>query len=838
MSASASLSGSAYHGLSLRPLLLLVSLLCLVDVWLCSGQATTLSFPPSVGRLFIQSNQPFSLATDAAGDLFVTASGTDIVVRLSPSLQMLPPLNSSSLPGLQYPYAVAVIGSSLFVADYLTALLYRVNISSGALLSTVDLSLAGISSPADVVAAVDGLSLYVLDANPVQAVHQVFLNGSLIRDVNTSQYVTNADGEILDLAVDAAGHIYLATFVAEAETYGAYTYEVPSTTAPGVLFVLNASGSLLRQFPIPIGAYSAPYPQGVAVLPDGSAVFVVDYYNSALLKLSANGILLWNVTTQINGSFSIPQRAAVDPTGTSVYVSDYANSRVDRFSAATGAVLSTFLVSAAAVFAPEGLAFNSLTNQLLVTDIGTGTVAKVAVNGSQTGQLRFGHPAMGGIGGAVDEPSCIGVDAAGFIYVYDGEQAVLDKFSPSGAIVQTFSTSNPALISYAGWALVVTANGDVWSPDQVNNRIVHWAANGTLLNTYNQTWAGSSTFQPLALAQLPNTNLAVTDRGGYVWIFTTAGQIVTRFNLSQTVRFSPRGLAVGVASNGQPLIFVSDPAGPAIRVFSITGQLVRSLNQSSPALQFPLGMALSPAGDLYVSDDLYVVLVWPNVLQVVSGVQGDPQFVGLRGQSFQVHGIDGAVYALLSSPSTQLNARFTFLDSGVCPPSFIIHTQCWSHPGSYLGAVSVQERVVGVESVDGVAGVQQLLVEAGPSALGFTAVQLNGRRLQVGERVQLSDTFWVHVESSHRLSVRVQHFVVELDNSDGFINQRLSPVIPLQQLADHRVHGLLGQTHSTPPLHTQGAISHLEGEVDDYTVSHLMASDCFFDRFGSSAARA
>ena len=83
-------------------------------------------------------------------------------------------------------------------------------------------------------------------------------------------------------------------------------------------------------------------------------------------------------------------------------------------------------------------------------------------------------------------------------------------------------------------------------------------------------------------------------------------------------------------------------------------------------------------------------------LAAPSSVLGDPQFIGLRGQSFQVHGVDGAVYALLSSTWTQVNAGFVFFSTGQCPSPAVIQTQCWSHPGAYLGAISVQE-VVGVK---------------------------------------------------------------------------------------------------------------------------------------------
>ena len=88
---------------------------------------------------------------------------------------------------------------------------------------------------------------------------------------------------------------------------------------------------------------------------------------------------------------------------------------------------------------------------------------------------------------------------------------------------------------------------------------------------------------------------------------------------------------------------------------------------------------------------------------------GDPQFYGFLGQSFQVHGIDGAIYNIISDATVQVNGRFTFLgEKGHCVAQQSIRRsnnrtdgsmelnkrlaapiQCWSHPGL------VHRRVVG-----------------------------------------------------------------------------------------------------------------------------------------------
>ena len=54
-------------------------------------------------------------------------------------------------------------------------------------------------------------------------------------------------------------------------------------------------------------------------------------------------------------------------------------------------------------------------------------------------------------------------------------------------------------------------------------------------------------------------------------------------------------------------------------------------------------VALDAANQIYAVDDENARVL---VLQAIpaAGTIGDPQFVGLRGQQYQVHGMDGAVY--------------------------------------------------------------------------------------------------------------------------------------------------------------------------------------------------
>ena len=203
-----------------------------------------------------------------------------------------------------------------------------------------------------------------------------------------------------------------------------------------------------------------------------------------------------------------------------------------------------------------------------------------------------------------------------------------------------------------------------------------------------------------------------------------------------------------------------------------------------------------------------------------SVVVGDPQFVGLRGQSYQVHGIDGAVYNIISQASTQVNSRFVFLTQGVCP---IVNghadSNCWSHPGSYLGEMSFQALVDGA--------LHAALIQSGSAAQGFAGVQVDGKALTVGETASYG-VFSVEFVSSHSVAVTTADFSFLLSNSDHFINQQLRATTPLSQL---KAHGLLGQTHAAKTY--ANALKHVEGDVDDYVVQdgNIFGSDFLFNQF-------
>ena len=285
--------------------------------------------------------------------------------------------------------------------------------------------------------------------------------------------------------------------------------------------------------------------------------------------------------------------------------------------------------------------------------------------------------------------------------------------------------------------------------------------------------------------------------------------ISTLFDRNSTVAAS-FGLAIDSAGNVYQNDMSSTLGGTRrIVVWSPTGVQLLAINFTALSTGYPYGVAVDCTGAIYASDGQGRVWKFQGLATAASSVSGDPSFVGLLGQRYQVHGLHGSVYALISDAQVQVNARFGFLASGHClrdadgAPLFT----CWSHPGSYLTAVSIRTT----------AGA--LRIDAGPAATGFAAVQVEGQApLMVGGRQEVGQ---MSVELVDERTVRVRGagvYALEVKNSDGFVNLQSVRVDDWERLTGQlHSHGLLGQTWRVDGVEGR-EVQGLEGRVDDYAL--------------------
>jgi len=218
-----------------------------------------------------------------------------------------------------------------------------------------------------------------------------------------------------------------------------------------------------------------------------------------------------------------------------------------------------------------------------------------------------------------------------------------------------------------------------------------------------------------------------------------------------------------------------------------------------------------------------------------SGVIGDPQFAGLQGQQYQVHGYAGEVFNLVSAPQFSFNAKFVYISTGTCTYN---NTACWTHPGTYLDDLGF---VVGRDKIRAVAGthseglqlwLNDAPVIAAPGKLAYKSAD--------------ESTFLAH-PSNDRFVLRTPLFQVEVTNSDHFFNLRVmlldedllhagaTPLVlrhasaePAELTAVYPsapIHGLIGQTWRNV-RYAEGRA--YEGAVEDYMIQSQNVFDPVF----------
>jgi len=218
-------------------------------------------------------------------------------------------------------------------------------------------------------------------------------------------------------------------------------------------------------------------------------------------------------------------------------------------------------------------------------------------------------------------------------------------------------------------------------------------------------------------------------------------------------------------------------------------------------------------------------------------INDDPQFVGLQGQSYQVHGYPREVFNLVSSPSLSLNSQFDFLSSGVCNYN---NTGCWTHPGTYLGQLGFN---VGNDKVKLVSGTHKQGMGVWINDVAFHA--------NAQSHIPLNNSYSsIVLVSPDQVSIQTPHLYFQIFNADNFFNLRVSLLdgdliragsAPLDvggnsltgvshDYPSHPLHGLIGQTWRNVK-YADGVP--FEGEIEDYMIQsrNLFDTQFVFSQF-------
>ncbi len=199
----------------------------------------------------------------------------------------------------------------------------------------------------------------------------------------------------------------------------------------------------------------------------------------------------------------------------------------------------------------------------------------------------------------LNAPHGVTVDSNGNIYVADTSYNLLRRISASGIIT---TATNQLLFP---WHAAVAPNGDIYVADAGDNRILKIAASGAV-STFLPSVSLDS---PRDVAVNSSGNVFILDSGNNRVLKATAdGNVVQYAGTGAAGYFGDGGPATraeldfpyGIALDAAGNLYISDSLNQRIRVVTAADGNINTV--AGPKYNYPAGLAVDSSGTLYVAD--------------------------------------------------------------------------------------------------------------------------------------------------------------------------------------------------------------------------------------------
>lgn len=621
--------------------------------------------------------EPFGVAVDSDGNLYVADSSNQTIRKITPdhvvSTYVGQPGTAGSTDAMgnaaefNTPFGVAVDrNGNLYVSDGLNHTIRKVTpdrqVTTVAGLAGTEGSADGTGSAARFdtprgIAVDQAGNLYVADSENA-TVRKITPAGVVTTLAGTPGVTGTTDGvgsaarflEPVAIAVDRAGNLYVADF--EADTIRSITPAGVVTTIAGLA---NTPGSA-------DGTGSAArfdFPDGIVVDPSGT-LFVSEFKNGTIRQITPDRVVTtlagdpdFSGTTDGVGRaarFYLPAGEAIDANG-NIFVADTGNSSIRQVTPAgvvttvagqTDSAKEVDATGSAARFNyPSSVAADAAGN-LYVTDPVARTVRKITPAGVVT-TLAGANGQMGSVDGPGSVarfgfPQAAVVDAAGNVYVADGNNFTIRKIAPDGT-VSTWAgqTGNPGWADGVGTAaqfvepagLAIDGAGNIFVADRLAATIRKITPDGVVSTYAGQPGMPGSFNGAPDVARFAAPQSVAVDRLGNVFVGDGNGTIrkitpdrfVALFAGDPHERRATDGpLAVarfgsidGLAIDPLRNIFVADATSNQLRRIS-PGGIVTTVagvaasyggtdgTDNAVRFNYPTALALDAFGNIYVAD--------------------------------------------------------------------------------------------------------------------------------------------------------------------------------------------------------------------------------------------
>ncbi len=479
-----------------------------------SGNNRIVKLDPNGTQLnnFIADNllaTPYNIALDSSGNIYVADSGNNRIVKMDSTGAVL--TNFTAGDSLNGPQGVALDSSgNIYVADFGNNSIVKLN-PTGALLDTFtdDDSLIQPSS-----VAVDSFgNIYIADSGNDRIV-KLSPSGSVLNTFSHETINNLNFNSSRGVTIDSTGNIYVAD------------------SGNKRIVKLNSTGAALDIFST---GDSLNGPQGVALDSSGN-IYVADFSNQRIIKLSPTGTVLSTFKNTIFPSQFQNLSGITADSQNNVYVMDYASNNIQKFDSSGNFIKMWGSAGTAegqfSLNYPDSLTVDSHDN-VYVADISNNRIQEFDSNGTfikmwgwgvQDGSNEFqictsGCQAgmSGGGDGEFNGPSDITVDASGNSFVVENDGNTVEEFDVTGAFVKVFGwgvldgtdelqvcRSGCQSASYGSgdgqldgtYGITADSQGNLYLIDSNNNRIDEFTPAGAFVKTWG--WGvqdGSSELQ-------------------------------------------------------------------------------------------------------------------------------------------------------------------------------------------------------------------------------------------------------------------------------------------------------------------------------------------------------
>ena len=251
---------------------------------------------------------------------------------------------------------------------------------------------------------------------------------------------------------------------------------------------------------------------------------------------------------------------------------------------------------------PKGIAVDAA-GDVYVTDGWNNDVQKFTADGAFL--LRWGGAGTGDA--QFDSPEKLAIDEDGYVYVVDGGNNRVQKFTPDGTFVLKWGSEGTGDGKFRSPVGVAASGGAVYVTDGWNNRVQKFSPAGDFLGVWGEYGAGPGQFNgPMGIAVNPDD--------GSVLVADCQNHRIQRFSAEGALLAEWGGYGQGddrfncvidVAAAAGGAIIAADLGNDRFVQFTADGVFVTKLGVRGTGegeFDHPEGVAVNAAGDVYVVD--------------------------------------------------------------------------------------------------------------------------------------------------------------------------------------------------------------------------------------------